>query len=113
MIKNGLISRFSTKDIPGFLQNAAVDKENYVCNNGTGYVVKHLLHDVKNIIFNKRVASMSITDDGRIQVVPEGQSKSEIFDVVVSTIPVPQLLQLENIDSILDELGTSVRIVDK
>lgn len=105
MIKQGLISKFSTKDIPGFLQTSAIDKENYVCNNGTGTVIKHLLNDVNNIIFNKRVASMSITDDGRIQVVPEGHSKSEIFDVVVSTMPVPQLLQLENIDNILEQLG--------
>lgn len=104
MIKSGLISKFSTKDIPGFLQSTA-DKENYVCSNGTASVVKHLLHDIKNISFNKRVASISVTVDGRIKVVPEGQSESDIFDVVVSTIPVPQLLQLENMDNILQELG--------
>lgn len=104
LIKSGLISKFSTKDIPGFLQSAT-DKENYVCSNGTASVVKHLLHDIKNISFNKRVASISVTVDGRIKVVPEGQSESDIFDVVVSTIPVPQLLQLENMDNILQELG--------
>lgn len=107
-MKSGLINKFSTKDIPGFLQSSA-DKENYVCCKGTASVVKHLLHDIKNISFNKRVASIRITDDGRIEVVPEGQTESDIFDMVVSTMPVPQLLQLENIDNILQTSGTIVR----
>lgn len=110
MIKNGLISKFSAKDINGFSQSSAAEKENYVCNDGTASVVKHFLHDVKNVIFNKRVASMSVTDDGRIQVVPEGQGTSEIFDVVVSTMPVPQLLQLENINNILERLGIVIKL---
>lgn len=50
---------------------------------------------------------MSVTVDGRIKVVPEGQSDFDIFDVVISTMPVPQLLQLENIDNIMQTLGTS------
>lgn len=78
-----------------------VDKESYVCSNGTVSVVKHFLRDIQNISYNKRVASMSVTVDGRIKVVSEGENESDIFDVVVSTMPVPQLLQLKNIDDIL------------
>lgn len=84
---------------------SAADNENYVCSSGTASVVKHLLRDIRNISFNKRVASISVTVDGRINVVPEGQNDGDIFDVVVSTIPVPQLLQLENVDNILQTLG--------
>lgn len=91
------------------MQSAIADKESYVCTNGTASVVKHLLHQIQNISFNKRVASMSLTVDGRIRVVPEGESDSEIFDVVVSTMPVPQLLQLENIDDILNKSGMRLR----
>lgn len=105
LIKNDLITKFSTENIPGFSRDTAVGKESYVCKNGTGSVVKHLLRDVPNITFNKRVASMSLTTDGRIKVVPEGQNDFDIFDVIVSTMPVPQLLQMENIDSILQSLG--------
>lgn len=100
-MKSGLINKFATKDITGFLQSSGVDKESFVCSNGTVSVVKHFLRDIKNISYNKRVVSMSVTVDGRIKVVPEGQSESDIFDVVVSTMPVPQLLQLESIDNIL------------
>lgn len=105
LIKNGLIGKFSTENIPGFFQSSVVDKESFVCRNGTASIVKHFLKDIQNISFNKRVASMSVTVDGRINIVSEGQSESDIFDVVVSTMPVPQLLQLENIDKILQPLG--------
>ncbi|XP_037052492.1 renalase-like [Bradysia coprophila] len=105
LIGNGLISKFSTENIPGFLQNSVVDKESYVCTNGTASVVKYLLRDIPNITFNKRVASISVIDDGRIKVVSEGQKEFDIFDVIVSTMPVPQLLQLGNIDTILQSLG--------
>lgn len=108
LIRNGLISKFSTENIPGFLQSSAVDKETYVCRNGTVSIVKHLLRDVQNITFNKRVSSMNLTDNGRIKVVAEGQDEFDIFDMIVSTIPVPQLLQMESIESILQSTGNDI-----
>jgi renalase len=101
LAEQGLIRQFPTRDIPGFKQNQ--DKENYVCTSGTASVVKHFLtqSQVKNIVFNRRVVSIKVTEDGRVEVVPEEQNQSELFDIVISTMPVPQILQLENIDGIL------------
>ncbi|CAG7835216.1 unnamed protein product [Allacma fusca] len=103
LFEQGLIRKFPTSDIPSFKQSLVGEKENYVCTSGTGSVVKHFLTqtEVKNITFNRRVVSISVTEDGRVEVIPEGKSHSELFDFVISTIPVPQILQLENIDAIL------------
>jgi protoporphyrinogen oxidase len=57
---------------------------------------------VNKINFNVRADSVVVkADEGKVEVGTESGLK-EVFDAVVSTMPVPQLLQLKNMDAILN-----------
>ncbi|XP_063244927.1 LOW QUALITY PROTEIN: renalase-like [Bacillus rossius redtenbacheri] len=67
--------------------------EHYVAPKGMSSVVKHLLKDVfDEINFNRRVVSLLKVNGQWLVECEAGQQ--ELFDIVIITIPVPQILQL-------------------
>ncbi|XP_050436313.1 renalase-like [Adelges cooleyi] len=67
-------------------------EQHFIAPNGTNSLVKHLLDNAKvdSIVFERRVSS----------ILPSGNVKctdgfEQIFDLIILTVPAPQLLELE------------------
>ena len=87
---------------PNLLKNNLVKTSNninvdsnsvkYLSTNGFESLVKFFTRDIK-IDCNHKVESINFLNNNKIQVT--GNFKTENFDYLISTIPIPQLLQLD------------------
>ncbi len=56
------------------------------------------------MIFNQRVTKIKPLASGKVEVTAENEAKN-MFDIVISTMPVPQILQLDNSKELI--MGTN------
>ena len=68
------------------------DSIKYISTNGFESLVKFFVRNIE-INCNHKVESIDFLDNNQIQV--SGNFQTENFDFIISTIPIPQLLQLE------------------
>ncbi|XP_035705383.1 renalase isoform X2 [Folsomia candida] len=95
LLDNKLIRRLDTLNIPGFNHAHSVGKVNYVCTSGAASIVEHFFHQADNISlsFDKHVTGINTCNNGQVSVITKGGDQ-ENYDIVITTIPVPQLLKL-------------------
>jgi len=113
---NGLIKTLDTTNIPGFKEEK-VKKEDYVCCKGTGSIVKKLFEQadiIENIKCNIRVSSV-VKGHGRMQFDVTAETEKNIaatesFDIIISTIPIPQVLQLQKIDMLIPDSDMKTKL---
>lgn len=123
MLENELIHPFDTHHITGFRNDPS--KVNYFCKFGTSSVVKHFFDQVNcdwfrptglifiecfflfqgaqnnlRILPERAVRGVRSTSLREFSVISE-QGVEENFDLVVSTIPVPSLLNLQGLSDLL------------
>ncbi|XP_076856345.1 renalase isoform X3 [Brachyhypopomus gauderio] len=93
--------------IEGMLSNAK-GSINYVTPSGVSSIVKHYLNESgAEVLFGCRVTHVRLKGPGW-EVCRQGASPEE-FDVVVLTMPIPQILQLQgDVRSMSEECGPSV-----
>lgn len=90
LLSNDLLEPFSAAAEGMVVKNK--DVKNFVMPRGVNSVVKCLL-DQEKIVFKQRVKSLVLQDNKFLVFTEEGLKS--VFDVVILTIPVPQILQLE------------------
>ncbi|XP_078422081.1 renalase isoform X1 [Cetorhinus maximus] len=74
---------------------------NYVAPQGTSSIVKHYLAD-SDVFYNHHVTHINLKE-GKLEVCSVS-TPSEMFDAVVLTMPVPQILQLQgHIETLISE----------
>ncbi|ODN01643.1 Renalase [Orchesella cincta] len=105
LTQHNLVRPLETSSIPGF--RAAPKKSHYACVNGTSSIVKHFFEQAAvkkaDIVFDCRVIKISPAASGKVEVTTEKQG-IDTFDLVISTMPVPQILQLENSSELISDL---------
>ena len=77
--------------------NINSEKLFYLTKGGT-YLMDYLLNDTyTNTYFNKKVISINSTtiNSRHVWQVDTNNNQNDFFDVIISTIPVPQLLEIE------------------
>ncbi|XP_019394162.1 PREDICTED: renalase isoform X5 [Crocodylus porosus] len=81
---------------------------NFMTPQGTSSIAKHYLRESGADVFYERHVTQIYLRDGKWEVCEKAGS-SELFDIVILTIPVPQILQLQgDIVSKPSEVGPSV-----
>lgn len=58
------------------------------------------------MIFNQRVTKIKPLPSGKVEVTAENQAKN-MFDIVISTMPVPQILQLDSSKELITGMNTT------
>ncbi|CAL8074601.1 unnamed protein product [Orchesella dallaii] len=105
LTKAALVRPLETSAIPGFRVDPT--KSHYACVKGTSSIVKHFFEQASlektDMVFDCRVIKISKAEPGKVEVTTEKQGTST-FDIVISTMPVPQILQLENSSELLADL---------
>jgi len=82
-------------EAPSKNENQAL--KHYVATTGSSSVVKHFLNKAAgtDIKFNQTIETISLTEDGKSWRVTTKEGETGIFDGVVLTMPVPQILGLK------------------
>lgn len=78
--------------------------ENFVTPQGTSSIVKHYLKESGANVFYEHHVTKICLKDGKWEVVCSNTGSVDQFDVVVLTMPVPQILQLQgDIEKIINK----------
>merc|ERR1719273_1228804 len=100
-----LISSGLLQELQGEIKNSDFhynDEHHYVATNGSASIVKHFFNKSETQVeFNQHINNINITKDNLLKVSTQ-DGRSEMFDAVVMTMPVPQILQLPGMDQIMD-----------
>jgi len=122
LLDEGLISPF--QGIIAGLREGAETQENYVCPQGFSSIVKYFARGAE-CVFQRQLLSLRIhsstegTDEKkseglqRWEAIAQGSEETpSLFDAVVLTIPVPQMLQLQgDISELLQQHHTDLEAV--
>ncbi|XP_066477197.1 renalase isoform X2 [Tiliqua scincoides] len=83
--------------------------ENFVTPQGTSSIVKHYLKESGASIFYEHHVTKICLKDGKWEVVCSNTGSVDQFDIVVLTMPVPQILQLQgDVEKKSSHVGPSV-----
>lgn len=100
LLNKGVLSKL-TAPIEG-MKSYPQEMIHFVAPDGMGSVVKSVLADTKaSVVYNRRVSSILV--EGKKYKVTAEDGTCEDCDVVISTIPVPQFLNLQSANQVLDE----------
>ncbi|XP_078269285.1 renalase isoform X3 [Rhinoraja longicauda] len=99
-----LVSRGILKPFLGSVEGMTIKDEgicNYVAPQGISSIVKYYLSD-SDVLYSRRVTRINLKE-GKLEVCSDS-GPAEMFDAVVLTMPVPQILKLQgDMKSLLSE----------
>ncbi|XP_078269289.1 renalase isoform X5 [Rhinoraja longicauda] len=104
-----LVSRGILKPFLGSVEGMTIKDEgicNYVAPQGISSIVKYYLSD-SDVLYSRRVTRINLKE-GKLEVCSDS-GPAEMFDAVVLTMPVPQILKLQgDMKSQSPEVGPSL-----
>lgn len=103
LTEKGVLQRLSL-DIEGH-QDKVPGTKHYVTPDGVSTLVKHYLNKADPVLGKGHLVKDISIADSKVKVTRD-EGHSEVFDAVVVTMPVPQILQLQgDIVSLIDKTG--------